>query len=442
MAANSGEKRARDKERGSTLLIVAGALVLLLGMAGLAIDLVSLYVARSEAQRAADAAALAGAKVFMTSGCTSSTGGCSSYATEATNKAIDVGNRNLVGNQNPDIQSGDVTFDFSNPDNPRITVIAKRSSTHIPPNPMPTFFMKIFGVEWADVSATATAEAYNPTNSGGPPVGAKCLKPWVLANCDWNNMVPSGSAYANPNCPDPGGSGTFASYFPGLGGDPSRNVLGQLLTIKPGQPNEVPTPGKFYPIFLPPGTIPSACPDCATGGGSGGTASGSLYRNNIECCNQNTISCGEQTVQPITGNMVGPTSQGVDCLIHQAGGGGGQDTLNTSTLKMYAGANNPLVLQGIIPAGSEVTSSDSVVTVPIFDGTPLCPGSSCAATVTVRVVGFMQVFIKEETNPQGTVNVYITNIAGCGPGGGGSSGGGDPITSGGASPIPVRLIHN
>jgi uncharacterized membrane protein len=43
----------------------------LLGMVALAIDVVTLYVARSEMQRAADAAALAGAKAFVESGYTS-----------------------------------------------------------------------------------------------------------------------------------------------------------------------------------------------------------------------------------------------------------------------------------------------------------------------------------------------------------------------------------
>ena len=45
---------------------MAVSLVALLGMAALSIDVVTLYVARGEAQRAADAAALAGARMFAT----------------------------------------------------------------------------------------------------------------------------------------------------------------------------------------------------------------------------------------------------------------------------------------------------------------------------------------------------------------------------------------
>src|SRR5713226_10259214 len=62
--------RRRPEERGQTIVLVAIALVSLLGMAALAIDVTTLYVARGEIQRAADAAALAGAKAFVDSGVT------------------------------------------------------------------------------------------------------------------------------------------------------------------------------------------------------------------------------------------------------------------------------------------------------------------------------------------------------------------------------------
>src|SRR5262245_10442354 len=51
-------------ERGSTIVLMAVILFSMLALAGLAIDLASLRDARSEAQRAADAIALAGASAF------------------------------------------------------------------------------------------------------------------------------------------------------------------------------------------------------------------------------------------------------------------------------------------------------------------------------------------------------------------------------------------
>ena len=61
----------RKNERGITIVLVAFSLLSLLGMAALAIDVSTLYMAHGEAQRAADAAALAGARMFAFSGYTS-----------------------------------------------------------------------------------------------------------------------------------------------------------------------------------------------------------------------------------------------------------------------------------------------------------------------------------------------------------------------------------
>src|SRR5258708_27916038 len=59
-------------ESGQTIAIVAVAMMGVLIMAALAIDLTTLYVAHGEIQRAADSAALAGAKAFVDSGVTTS----------------------------------------------------------------------------------------------------------------------------------------------------------------------------------------------------------------------------------------------------------------------------------------------------------------------------------------------------------------------------------
>jgi len=73
-----GISRKQSQERGQTIALVALTIVTLLAMAALAIDVVTLYVAKGEVQRAADAAALAAdaaalvaAKAFVDSGVTS-----------------------------------------------------------------------------------------------------------------------------------------------------------------------------------------------------------------------------------------------------------------------------------------------------------------------------------------------------------------------------------
>ena len=387
-----------------------------------------------------------GAQEFVNSGFTSGLVTEATVRTLATQKAIYAGSQNFVGVQAASILPSDVTFDFSNPANPLITVLVQRTAARS--NPMPTFFVKIFGIQSADIGASAMAEAFNPSGSGSSiSLGAKCLKPFLLPNCDWSN--PTGGPDANINCPV-GSGGLYASYFinPTTGAivNPgpvsSGGVIGDLLAIKPGNPSDAAVSGKFYPVFLPTGSTPPICPSCASGGGGGGAGSGSLYRENIACCNQTTITCGATTIQPITGNMVGPTRQGVDCLIHQSGSSG-QDILDISTspFEMLAGFNNPLVVGGVIPSNSVMTTSDSVVNIPLYDGVQLCPGASCPSTVVVDIVGFLEVFIKEERNPQGTVDTYILNVAGCQGSTGGSGGGGTTIVSSGGSLIPVRLIH-
>jgi hypothetical protein len=425
-----------------TLFMVAASLFVLLGTAGLAIDLVSLYVARSEAQKAADAAALAGAKAFVDT--TFITGGVlqSQAQAEAREQAKTVGGENTIIGQPVQIADADVTFNFSNPQNPRITVQVNRTTAT--GNPVPTLFMKAFGVTATDVSVLATAEAYS-SSGGGPPVCTGCLKPWILPNCD----------------PDPahGGSPTsctanYVNESTGAVVNPGpypNGVIGQLLTLKYGQPQEAPAPSQFYAIQIPPGTDPAVCPACAQDPGGSEGPGAAIYRHNISCCNTNRLYCGQTVAINLeTGNMVGPTGQGVRCLIHQGNGNsGGQDILDptVSPFTITGGSNNPIPgLQGQI-----ITSSDSIVTVPLYDGHELCPGGSCGTSVTI--VGFMQMFVRRVTNPQNTVEAYILNVSGCGAGGGGTmscgtggsgggggGGGGGPVGSG-YTPFPVRLIR-
>src|SRR5579863_6347648 len=68
--AEKFRRQGRGRERGVTMVLVALAMVAIIAMAALSIDLVTLYLAREEAQRAADSAALAAARVISVSGIT------------------------------------------------------------------------------------------------------------------------------------------------------------------------------------------------------------------------------------------------------------------------------------------------------------------------------------------------------------------------------------
>ncbi len=434
MFSSANRKRARFDERGSALVILAGTMIALLGMSGLAIDLAALYATRAEAQRAADAAALAAAQTFMSSGCTSSAGGCVAGGPQepgARQRAQDVGTQNFVAGEAANIQASDVSFTYPNAEEPQITVVVARDAAH--GNSMKTVFGKVFGVQTVDVSATATAEAFNPSGSG-VPIGSSCLKPWVLPNCDSGHTTP----VTNPNC------GGFAPFIDPASGSlvnagpvSSGGVIGETVMLKPGSPSSAPAPSQFYAVDLPPApTQPSLCPSCANGSMGGGAA---LYRSNISCCNETSFLCGPLPV-PVniqTGNMQGPTQQGVECLINEQNSGSGQDILASAwPLSITGGSFNP---NPLLRSVTGLTQSNSIATAPLYDGHNLCPGASCGPTV--QIIGFLQVFINNvvQSGPdRGSVNATILNIAGCGSNAAAPTIA-TPSSSGGF--IPIRLVH-
>ena len=70
--------KPRSRERGFTMALVTVALVTIIALAALSIDIGTLYQAKNEAQRAADAAALTAARMVSISGITGDPGNVSS----------------------------------------------------------------------------------------------------------------------------------------------------------------------------------------------------------------------------------------------------------------------------------------------------------------------------------------------------------------------------
>jgi hypothetical protein len=412
------------------LFIVAAAMLALVGLMGLAIDLVALYLGKSEAQRAADAAALAGAQEFVLSGFTSGLVTQAAAQSLATTQAVAVGQKNQVGGSAPSIPSGNVTFDFTHPGNPLITVQVAAT--------LPTYFMQIFGVTSANIAATATAEAYNPAGSpaGGPTLCASCLKPFLVPNCDPDHLVaPPGG---NRNCPQIGGQNQDyflnpPNYSINNPGPAPTGIVGESWSLHTGA-----APSQWYAIaFL-------------------GAQSKSAWRANIASCSSDAIVCGT-VLQTLNGKAVGPANQGIEGLIHATGLGlgQGQDTIDvsggTTPFPMSAGSNNPLVTAGVMATGALIQQSDSLVTVPVFDGAdtngviPLAPGGS-----KVTITGYLQMFITDvqHQGQDDIVTGIITNVMSCGAGrggtcapGGGGSGTSGTVTAGGAGFAPIRLVH-
>jgi Flp pilus assembly protein TadG len=404
------------RERGTTLVLAAVSIVMLLALSALGIDLATLYVTRNEAQRASDAAALAAAKEFVTSGYTSGLISQAAVQPLATSQAKAIGGQNNVGGQPASIQDSDVTFDFSQAGDPRVSVKVIRAAAR--GNAVPTFFGKIFGVLSTDVAASATAEAYNPSGSnGGPTFCTGCVKPFILPNCDLLHANP-----ANPVCPG-GGQGYYIQN-------------GQIVHPGPySSGGVIGEPWTFHSQL-----VPSQYGELDFNGGGD-----SAYRQNIASCNTNQYTCGD-TIPLLTGKGTGPTGQGIQQLIHASGYGPnqGQDTMDTTVgppFQMYAGSNNPLVLTKVLKTGDPISSSDSVTTVPVYDGSPLNPGSG-----SLTIIGYMQIFINyvDHHGTDDSINAYILNVAACQSGGsctGGGGGGGGTVSGGGQSLIPVRLVR-
>ncbi|HEX5412176.1 MAG TPA: pilus assembly protein TadG-related protein [Terriglobia bacterium] len=404
-------RRSFGAEDGSVLVLVAAAMVMLLGVCAIAIDMANLYLARAQAQRAADAAALAGAKTFITTGC--ATSGCTAggiQETDGRKQAVAAGAQNYIAGQAASIADSDITFSYPNPLEPQITVIARATVS--------TFFAKIFGVRTSNVSATATAEAYNPAGGGDAPLAAACLKPLLMPDCDpVHDTDPNGSCAVSGQGHFFDSSGNIVSP-----GNYPVGVIGMPWTLHSNA-----GPSQWYLVGFD-GAPPS---------------SGSALRDHIKECTPAPLSCGA-TLTTANGKILGPTNQGVNALINADGDrlNRGQDSIDTTVGPPFAitgGANNPIsALVG--KTFVDYSESPSVVTVPVYTGNSLPPGGT-----TVTIVGYMQVFIKD-ANHNGSsddIDVVILNISSCGgapPGGGGGSGT-TPVIAAAGSPVPIRLIR-
>ena len=432
------------------MVLVVLAMLSMLGIVALAIDVITLYSAKSEAQRAADAGALVAAKMLVDAGVTADPGNAALQTTAqtiATTAAKDVAKQSVIAGR--PITGPDVTVTFPNSGaasfgiNPQVSVTVQNAN-------LPTFFSRIWSRAALTVRATALAEGFNPSNSssiaaGGVniPVIPRCVKPFIIPNCD--------PIHAGAGC-----GGTGATFFdpvtgaitnPGTGG-----VIGEQFDLvsscgaagpgcaTPLAPSAAPGSGgqtlRYYPALL--ATTGNACP-ASCGGGTD-------FERNIECCNPTPISCGTTATAPAVHQMEldptvfpegggGPAQNGVQCLIHQTPGDG-MDVLNTPVsypLQIEVGNNHPLATS-VLSANDLVTTSDSLVTVPVYDGAgPLAP------LTPVNIIGFLQLFIVKSCPggggaKAGEFSVTVVNVSGCG-----NAASAAPVASGAA--VPVRLIH-
>jgi len=454
----------RHGERGVTIVFVALAMVAILAIAALSIDVITLYLAREEAQRTADAAALAAARVLSLSGVTSdpnnTQGGLAAppWQTVCT-----------LARQVAQAMVKQNTIDRAVPNSPTVTFLYNGSATSdcaaggaFAINPqvkvevvqpgLPTYFARIWSRTQAQVSATATAEAFNASDSlntspnGLLRVTPRCVKPWIIPNRDPVNggakfvTLPEGRIQSGgiQLAPGTAPNAVVGEKFALVDDCQSGNPNCKTLSHNPPQ-NLLANKLEYVPAYVP-RLSATAVPGCATG---------SIYQEAVAGCDQNDdeaglntkYACGivgggaqlDLTFNP--GKQSGDSATATECLIHQSAG---QDVLDTTQFpfQIQAGLGNPVITNNV------VTSSNSIVTIPIYDDT--VSFSAAVNNPPVNIVGFLQVFINSVDSGNGDINVTVLNVVGCtntATAGATCSNptGGTPTVCG-TSPVPVRLI--
>jgi len=388
-------------QRGAVLVQVAIALVGLMALSAFVIDYGVMWVARRQAQNAADAAAMAGAISL----------GFVNMDDQALARqsALDVAAQNAVWGEAPDVTPGDVTFPVCPPGSPgagsdaciRVNVFRNQRAGG---SPLPTFFSRLVGINEQGVRATATAEVLFGDSTD-------CVKPFAIADkwlelrndqgeVGWSEedsferYVPNGGNrgqllnpadyYEAPGAPGgqygPYGTG-FTRESTALGG----SDYGRPIVLKAGLPNQAIAPGWFHPVVINPDEGPG----------------GANYRDNIATCDPTVI--GEGTVLQVEpGNMIGPTGQGIRDLIAQDPGAHWDTSLNDGQGGIAGGCMaapaNPCAL------------SPRLVAIPVFNPDIYDAGRASGRIdiTVVKVLGFFIQGMVDGNDVLGYLTTYPT----------------------------------
>lgn len=198
-SASSLARLLRD-EAGATLALVALSMTALLSMVALVVDLGMLLNTRAEAQRAADAAALAGASAYLEYPMAAQARSAARERAELYVEMHEIAGRSID-------PATELEYQFD-PAEWKVYVAVRRQE-------VPTMFARIFGVNSVPVGARAAAEAAEASS-------AACLKPFAMGD-------------------------------PGL----TSEDYGLQVTLRPTSPEDAPVPS-FYQTWVLPGSSSGA----------------------------------------------------------------------------------------------------------------------------------------------------------------------------------------
>ncbi len=394
--------RRQNDEKGYVLVVVSIFLFLLLAFAALAVDIGIASGARTQAQRAADAAALAGAFTFVNNPTATQPAAATSAATQTalTNQILGT---NVV--------SGDVTVAVDTA-NRRVTVTVAHTQN--------AFFGDALGPSTTTVRATGVAEASNMATGSGN------VKPF---------FIPNTALFVQTN-PNQTACTACTTSPPNLLIDPSTRqptawALNRITSgnnrvgVKPRDPQNALNPGQFFLIDFG-GTQPGDLDEIIGG-----------FMSDPRFCT-NTYSV-------LTGNHVGPTTAGMSTMI-----GCGQGNVDNRDIYVAPG-------QYRHPDGIVYSSSRALFTAPVWDicnardgnGNAICPDASLHGTQPqLQIIGFALIFLEGFQNGNNPPDCNgndavgrVVGIFGCAGSGGGGGGGGIDPTETGPFAVPVRLVR-
>ena len=416
------DRRKYRSTRGGTLIIVAVSMIAIMSGMALAIDLGMLYKNRSDAQRAADASALAGASAYL------DVFGPAAV-TPARNRAVEYLGINNVGNELIDVSSSNQTFALGGvlvdslpeavvevmPNDFKVRVEVRRADNQ-------TWFAGLFGKNIMPVRARATAIA-------SPAGAARCLKPFALPDIwhDQNGDVDGDHVW---DMPTQQGNNEVGGEIWRFGDDPGDyyskfdpNVLspvppqtgygstyrtdvtkdwGRQIKMKVTDPNDVEQAqaGIFFPWTMPNEDLTSEC-KFNPGGTDRGAAS---YRANICNCNTSPIELNKS--YPIkTGNMVGPTHQGVGELIDMDKNA----RWDAAYTNPETGQRGRITYNGTSPYADNPMGSPRVIKVAMYDPTQITK----SGMQNIEFNNFAMFFIEEQkTNKDPVKGRFLFYVSG------------------------------
>jgi Flp pilus assembly protein TadG len=211
--------RIRRDERGQVFIVVALAMVVLVGMAALAVDVANWYQARHRAQVAADAAALAAANCMVWQ---SQTRAASDPVCSSTTDAATVAT-NFAATNGISIPTSNVSF-------------SSKFVTVTTTDPTPGFFSGLFGIHHTSPTAVAVAKWGTNTSSDCNTSQATAGNCYFIFAADTNCAGNNNTVTISHN-----GTGTFTGGIWSNGNINSSNTGNETWPIinygPPGPPN-------------------------------------------------------------------------------------------------------------------------------------------------------------------------------------------------------------